>query len=276
MCVFPCSDLQTVAIAVPLTLVMVLVLVGIVAVFLYKLSRKLKHPISPDCHVTTVTTPPSVGTVTSDTTLADIELASLSSGSSPPVQSQSTGYWYPPVTTTPSYVPWTHETNFFHKNDLSHNNNLSSSPSALVLYSPHTPKDEIEEILGTIVVGLSHHSIDAKSPDTCVESANVSVWLEKEVKNSTVLLVCNESLKKDWENERSSQLVSSLKQLLHGSVVDKGLSNFATVLMSGYGDSAHVPSQYLNAQKQFTVENIEDITDISHFVLKVPLYQPSL
>ena len=146
------------------------------------------------------------------------------------------------------------------------------SPSVVVLYSPITPTVEIRDILGTLVAGLCQYGINAKSPDTCV-SDSISAWLEREVENSIVLLVCNESLKSDWECERPSKLVCSLRQLLHGSLVDRGLSKFATVFMGKDAESGYVPSAYLMPQNQFTVRDINDVIDISHFVFKIPRYE---
>ncbi len=242
---------------------------------LYLLSRKHKVPPPPALQAV-ISNPPSLITVTSETTLPDIELTSLSSEYNPlpvPAVQRRSGYWYPSA--TPPHCPCPPNGNPCPPNGNPCPPNGSVALSALVLYSPYTPKNEKEDILGTLVVGLRHYGINAKSPDTCVDSANISVWLEKEVTDSTVLLVCNQALKRDWDNERSSKLVCALKQLLHGSVVDKGLANFATVLMSGYGSSCHIPSPYLVAQKQFTVDSFEDIAPVSHFVLKVPLYQPA-
>ena len=147
------------------------------------------------------------------------------------------------------------------------------SPSVVVLYSPKTPTVEIEDILGTLVVGLRQYGISAKSPDTCCVSDSISAWLEREVENSIVLLVCNEALKSDWECERPSKLVCSLRQLLHGSLVDRGLSKFATVFMGKDAESGYVPSAYLMPQNQFTVRDINDVIDISHFVFKIPRYE---
>ncbi len=243
----PRAGLVIVAIAVPLVIIVVSVCIIAVSVILYKASKKRKRRVPPT-HV--MANNPIVEYPSSTTTLPDIGETSMESLNnielSPvkPLNSQSS----PIRGVSPD------------------------SPSVVVLYSPKTPNVEIRDILGTLVVGLCQYGINAKSPDTCV-SDSISAWLESEMENSIVLLVCNEALKSDWECERPSKLVCSLRQLLHGSLVDRGLSKFATVFMGKDAESGYVPSAYLMPQNQFTVRDINDVIDISHFVFKIPRYE---
>ena len=147
-------------------------------------------------------------------------------------------------------------------------------PSVLILYSPETPLDEKEEILRLLVAGLTQHAISAKSPDvTCIKEG-ISYWLEKEIKQSTVLCVCNKELKEEWDSDKPGQLIGALRQLIHGRVTN-GLSDFATVLLQTQGDDDkrdYVPTDYLKGQRQFVVRDTNDIESIAHYILRVPLY----
>lgn len=231
-----------VATAVPLVFVLVAVITLLTSVVLCKVTKKFQHSFPPTQVITNSNTP-SVNTHTPPDSVT-IEL--------------------PPISQTHTIT-----------NSSLTQKTPSIKHSALVLYSPHTPEKEIEDIVGTLVGGLCQCGIKAKSPDTCF-SDNISAWLEEEiVKNSTVLLVCNDALKVDWESKRPSKLVVSLKQLLLGSLLDKGLSNFATVFMSGYAESKYVPSTYLKPQSQFIVQDFDDIVQISHFVHQIPTYTTS-
>ncbi len=235
----PLAGLVIVAIAVPLVIIVVSVCIIAVAVILYKVSKKRKRRVPPT-HVIS-TNSPIVECTSSTTSLNNLELSPVK-----PLKSQSN----PIRCVSPD------------------------NPSVVVLYSPKTPTLEIEDILGTLVVGLCQYGINAKSPDTCV-SDSISAWLEREVENSIVLLVCNEALKSDWECEKPTKLVCSLRQLLHGSLVNRGLSKFATVFMGKDAESGYVPSAYLMPQNQFTVRDISDVDEISHFVFKIPRYEAS-
>ena len=243
----PLTGQLTITVVVPLVIVAFLVTLLALSVILYKYIKRRKRT-PPPSEVATARTPDNSSTVS----LPDIELSDLTDLSTRPYVTLSE------VMPAPYPVP-----------------SPQLGPSVLVLYSPNTPKDEKEDIISLVVVGLRHCGIDAKSPDTCF-SDSIFVWLEREVKSSTVLLVCNSALKADWESERPSQLICSLKQLLLGSLVEKGLSNYATVFLGEGTESGYVPTTYLKPQKQFSVQNFEDILNISHFVHQMPMHTTSL
>ena len=147
-------------------------------------------------------------------------------------------------------------------------------PSVLILYSPETPEYEKERILGLLVAGLFQHAIRAKSPDVTCINGGISYWLEREIKQSTVLCVCNKEMKKEWDSDKPSQLIGALRQLLHGRV-SSGLSDFATVILQIEDDDDkrdYVPTDYLKGQRQFIVRDAKDVESIAHYILKVPLY----
>lgn len=149
-----------------------------------------------------------------------------------------------------------------------------SFPSALVLYSPNTPMEEKKMIVSYLITGLKQFGIDVKCPDVICIKDGVSYWLEKEIKKSTVLCVCNNEMKTEWESDQASQLIGSLRQLLHG-LVSSGLSGFATVIMQTEQTNDnldYIPTDYLKGQTQFIVRDEKDIASIAHYILDVPLY----
>ena len=119
--------------------------------------------------------------------------------------------------------------------------------SALIIYSPSTPKKDKHVILQSFDTVQNRVGIECVLEDKRKPRQSLVDWISDHYeKAGTVFCICNKEFQCDWENERPSSegsavAVQTLRLLFEGALTSTQLHKYAVVLCKP-ADKAHIPS----------------------------------